>query len=222
MDVRGGQVTWRPARVPFSETLKEIEAKDFSPGLLLPDLDRIAHVVGGPDAATLVGELRILHDHRMRGDSYEDIIASASPAAIEHLEWSDGMLVHHPGAACMKRKRILGLARVDGTIPLPLFPPRGFRTDEILTVCGAVSDTAAWLMVPAWRRDPEGEFDPFPVNDELDLESALAWSGLTYGGLSRARCKDSILAACCRVTRNRISYETRGFLRWLRSRRGVT
>lgn len=146
------------------------------------------------------------------------------PDALIYLAASRARYAAHPGHPWLKRRGHPDVPRLlDGPVPwdLLLMRIRGV-VDGLLYPTYRVFDTASYCTIPCAPRDPRGVFEgPVPVAATLDVEEALALSGLTYSAFETRRRNDALLQeAIVRVGGGAISYQTRVLIAWLH-RRGI-
>lgn len=216
-----GAVTCPARQFVFGVVMERGARPNASTSLLEPDLERVARLIEGPEAEVVAAELYRVQ--KTRGAAYRDG-GALHPLTLEWIRLSNESLALHPGAACLVRKRVKDLPRLLGAgVPVELFPPPVLQSSsQVVTVIGIVRDLCSYRVVAAIGEDPEREFDgPVPMGQTLSTEDALAWSGLTYAALARARRADADLIAAVEVCRGIYFYRVRPFLRWLkRGRRG--
>lgn len=191
---------------------------DVSTSLLEPDLDRVARLIGGPEAEAVARELLLVQ--RTRGKALLDGRVSHRETR-EWVELSNEELDETSGAAFLVKRRVHGIPRLLGCeFAAELFPPPVFRGQGVTGILGVVRDLCSWRVIPAFTADPEDEFDgPLPMGRVLSTEGALAWSGLSYSALARARRVDVDLIEAVEVVRGICFYRVRPFLRWLQKGR---
>lgn len=159
----------------------------------------------------------VLLAHRTRGEAYRDGQLK-TPEAIELIELSDDLAMAWPGSHYLRRRRVYGVARhLSGVIPVEVIAPGRLSCPPFTSIIGIVRDALAWCSIPAYEKDPVGEFEdrPVPVADDLDLFEALALTSATYATFARARRADAEFISSLVSTRSAYRYTWRPLLRWL-------
>lgn len=177
-----------------------------------PDvIEDLLRIIAAPE---VMEDLRLAH--RTNGRAFVEGRIRTAEAREVILDSTD-CVDEFPGSAWLVRRRVRHIGRwIGASVPVPLWAPRVVRGPDITALVGVVRDSCSWLAIPAWAADPDNEFDgPFPIASELDTESVLSLTGLTYSCLSRARRTDPTLMLCLRKIRGEFRYESRGLYRWL-------
>ena len=158
----------------------------------------------------------ILLAHRTRGEAYRNGQLKTAQAN-ELIQLSDDVAKPWPGSHHLKKLRVYGVARhVAGVIPVEVVGPGRLSSPPFTSIIGVVRDTLSWCSIPAYEKDPRGEFEdrPVPMSDDLHFLEAAALTGATYALFAKARVADSAFLPCLVVTRSGYRYAWRPLLRW--------
>lgn len=171
------------------------------------------------DDPEVLEELRLAH--RTRGEAYRDGRVRR-PESRSFIEAGSEEMAFCTGAACLVRMRIPDIPRVLGArYPVQLFSPPKIYAPPVTSIIGVCADLCQLIAIPAWIRDPEGEFEgqAVPMSDYVDVVEATALVSCRYATLARARVSSSEFISTCLVpTRQGYRYKWRGLLRWAASR----
>lgn len=163
----------------------------------------------------VLDELRLAH--RTRGEAYRDGRVRR-PEARSLIEAGEEELALCSGAACFVRKRIHDIPRIVGArYPVQLFGPPRILAPPVTSIIGVCADLCQLIAIPAWIRDPEGEFEDqaVPIPDVLDAAESTALVSCRYATLAKARVSSSdFISSCLVATRQGYRYRWRGLLRW--------
>lgn len=158
----------------------------------------------------------LLLAHRTRGEAFRDGRLKTAQA-IELIQLSDDVARPWPGSHHLKKLRVYGVARhVAGVVPVEVVGPGRLSSPPFTSIIGVVRDTLSWCSIPAYEKDPRGEFEdrPVPVADDLHFLEAAALTSATYALFAKARVTDSDFLTCLVPTRSGYRYAWRPLLRW--------